>query len=58
MFTICFNVVLPSLNRKCIITDPKTSINENKKIERIKLISKSSYLFFKYYSISFNTSLF
>ena len=36
MFTICFNVVLPSLNRKCIITDPKTSINENKKIKDIQ----------------------
>jgi hypothetical protein len=36
MFTICFNVVLPSLNRKCIITDPKISINENKKIKDIQ----------------------
>ena len=35
MFAICFNVVLliPSLHRKCIITEPKPSINENKEIK-------------------------
>ena len=38
MFAICFNVVvpIPSLHRKCIITEPKPSINENKEIKDIQ----------------------
>ena len=35
MFAVCFNVVLlvPSLHRKCIITESKSPINENKDIQ-------------------------
>ena len=35
MFAVCFDVVLliPSLHPKCIITEPKPSINENKEIK-------------------------
>jgi hypothetical protein len=39
MIVVCFNVVLliPSLHvhRKCTITEPKPSINENKEIKDI-----------------------
>jgi hypothetical protein len=38
MFSICFSIVLliPSLHRKCIITEPEPPINENKEIRDIQ----------------------
>jgi len=38
MFAICFIVILlmPSLHRKCIITESKPLINENKEIKDIQ----------------------
>ena len=38
MFAVSFKVVLlkPTLHRKCMITEPKPSINENKEIKDIQ----------------------
>ena len=46
MFAVCFNVVLliPSLHPKCIITEPKLSINENKEI-KLKIYNNPQLIF-------------